>query len=342
VKRTLSVFLLALALGFLGLYLVGGRSVFRLETYRLPEANLWLVLLCLAAFLTQWLLPALRLMLLSKHQGHDVPYGTTLLIHLIASLSAALTPSGSGGGPAIAAGFARAGVPWGHSIGMAIQAFVLDLVFFAWVAPLSLTYLIASGIIWLPMNIIVLTILSTALAIAASIILGRYPRIAVRVFLWLAQRKLLVRFKRRLVMAGRDYYRSASIFMSLSFSSWLFLQALSGLAWLGSFVLFWGLLSLYHEVGFLATIAVLNVISLLSFIMPTPGASGFIEVAIGYGTSTQVSSAGLAPPLLLWRLLSFYLIYAVGPVAGWLLFTRPFKPLVRRPGFLARRRDKSG
>jgi uncharacterized protein (TIRG00374 family) len=322
VKRTLGALVLALGLSLLGIYIIGGPAVLEARTYTLPQWNGALLLFCVFAFVSQWLFPALRLVVLAKEQGYPVPYRSALLIHLVTVLSAAVTPSGSGGGPAIVAGFASLGVPWGRSIGIAIQLFVLDLVFFSWAVPLSLVFLIASGIIALPLNIIVLAVASAGLAVAGSVVLGRYPRLAVRLMLSLARRPLLTRFRGRIQAAARDYYRSTRVFMGLPLAPWFNLQVLSALGWLINFALFWGLVNLYHAVSPLVIVAVLNITTLISFVIPTPGAAGFMEVAVGYGTSSQVSSAELAPALLLWRLASFYFIYAVGPLAGWLLFSR--------------------
>nr|MDQ3398878.1 flippase-like domain-containing protein [Deinococcota bacterium] len=325
VKRSISIVVLSLGLGALGLYLVAGPRVFSAETYRLPSPDGNLLLLCFLAFTAQWLVPPIRLTVLSKQQRHALHYPTALLIHLIAFLSAAITPGGSGSAPAIVAGFKQVGMPWGRSIGMAIQITVLDLIFFAWAVPLSLLYLMLSGVSYLSVNIVVYAALSAALAVAGSVMLGRYPRLAVRFMLFLSRRPVLGRFKRRLQMTARDYYRSTRVFMNLGWLPWFYLQSLGAVGWLSTFVLFWGLLNLYHQVDFLAVMAMLNIATLLSFAIPTPGASGFMEVAVGYGTSTQISSTDLAAPLLLWRLGSFYLIYALGPLAGWLFFRRGVK-----------------
>jgi uncharacterized membrane protein YbhN (UPF0104 family) len=75
------------------------------------------------------------------------------------------------------------------------------------------------------------------------------------------------------------------------------------------------------EVGLLATLALLSSITLVSHVVPTPGASGFVEAAVGLSVG---AGGGAAAALLIWRLASFYVIFLLGPPAGWLLYlSRP-------------------
>ena len=47
-----------------------------------------------------------------------------------------------------------------------------------------------------------------------------------------------------------------------------------------------------------------------------------MEVAVGLGTSGLVERDVLAAPVLLWRVASFYAVFALGPLAGWMLYRR--------------------
>ena len=75
--RTVLVFLLSLALGFAGLYLVAGAELFRTETYRIETPTPWLVFVCVAAFFAEWLMPGVRLAASLPGSGykHLVPVG---------------------------------------------------------------------------------------------------------------------------------------------------------------------------------------------------------------------------------------------------------------------------
>jgi uncharacterized protein (TIRG00374 family) len=339
-KRTWSVIALSLGLGLLGLYLVAGKAIFRAETYRLAHLTPALGLLALTLLIGHWLLPAYRLKVLSRAQGHSLPFLTALFLHILGVFSSAITPSGSGSAPAIAAGFQRAGVPWGQGVGIAVQIMVLDLVFFAWVLPVSLVYLLLSGFTALPLQLVVLALASGLAAVAGAVVLGRYPRLAVRAFLWLARRASLRRFRPRLYAGARDYYRSSRLFMRISWRRWFSLQALSALSWLSGFALLWLLIDPGHGLPLVPTLAVLSVATLLSYVVPTPGGAGFIEVAVGYGIAAHVSQSELAAPLLLWRLGTFYLVFLLGPLATWLVLSGGLERVTRLAAKLPKRKGR--
>jgi uncharacterized protein (TIRG00374 family) len=107
-------------------------------------------------------------------------------------------------------------------------------------------------------------------------------------------------------------------------SYWLTLHLATAAGWFGGFVLLWLLLELYGvDAGLLATLAILSSVTLVSHFVPTPGGSGFIEAAVGLSIGANPGS-GVAAALLVWRLASFYVIYLLGPPAGWLLYqSRP-------------------
>lgn len=330
-KRVLLLILLSFALSFLGLYLVSRKALLEAALYRPERWNVWALPICILAFAGLWLVPALKLRVLAKAQNVSLSFISALAVHILGVFGAAITPSGSGGGPAIAAALQRLGVPWGMGIGMAVQIFILDLIVFAWAVPLSLIYLILSLRDDLPLSVQVLALVSAALAIGLAVALSRFPILVVRLILWLARWRLLQRGRRRLGALARDYYRSAKVFMAMPAPVWVKLQLLGAAGWLSSFVLFWGLLTLYSVgVHLPGVLSVLSIVTLTSFVVPTPGASGFTELAVGLSIGTQVPPVRFAAPLLLWRLASFYLAYLLGPVTGWLLLLR------RPPGWLRR------
>ncbi len=132
------------------------------------------------------------------------------------------------------------------------------------------------------------------------------------------------RFASWLRRVARDYYRSARAFLKLPASYWLTLNLVTAAGWFSGFLMFWLLLRLYGvEADLLATLAILSSITLVSHVVPTPGASGFVEPAVGL--SIGASPGGhAAAALLIWRLATFYVVFILGPPAGWLLYlSRP-------------------
>jgi glycosyltransferase 2 family protein len=323
-KRTLIALVLSLALGFAGLYLVVGWAVFRPETYRVQNPSISLIVLIVAAFLGKWLSPAVRIGLLCRGQKILFPYRSALLVHLSAMLVAAFTPNNTGVGPATAAALSRLGVPLGRGIGVVVQVFVLDLIFFSWAVPASIGYLLYSHKLALPSGVSAVAFSIAALAVAGAVVLSRYPRLVVRFILTAAKWSLLRRFAPRLRRTARDYYRSVKAYLRMPTIAWVSLNLVTIAGWFSSFVLFWLLLKLYGvEADLLATIAILSSVTLVSHVVPTPGASGFVESAVGLSISANTGGHAAAA-LLIWRLASFYVIFLLGPPAAWLLYlSRP-------------------
>lgn len=315
---------LSLALGFGGLYLAVGGALFETETYRVQNPSAFFLLVCVVALVAEWMAPGLKVSLLCRGQGIQMPYRPALLAHLVGVLGAALTPSNTGGVPATVAALGRLGVPVGKGIGVVVQVFILDLIFFSWSAPLGLGYLVYTRAISLPVRAEFLTIAAVSLAVAGATILSRHPRLVVRLLLALARWPFLGRFQTRLTNTARDYQRSARAYLKMPARTWISLHAITAVGWIAGFVILWALLHLYGvDAGLPTILSLLASIILASHFIPTPGGAGFIEAAVAL--SVGAGAGGVAAAVLLWRLLSFYLIFLIGPVAGWLLYLS--KPL---------------
>jgi glycosyltransferase 2 family protein len=322
-KRTAIALLLSLALGLGGLYLVVGEAVFRPETYRVRNLGVPLVVLTVVASLAKWFSPAVRIGLLCRGQKIPLPYHSAVLVHLVAMFVAALAPQNTGFGPATVAALSRLGVPIGRGIGVAVQVAVLDLIFFAWVVPASIGYLVYSDALELPPGAGVAALVTGCLAIVAAAALSLRPQLIVGLIFAVARWQFMARFASRLRRIARDYYRSARAFLKMPASYWLTLHLATAAGWFGGFLLLWLLLKLYGvDAGLLATLAILSSLTLVAHFVPTPGGSGFIEAAVGF--SIGAAGGSVAAALLLWRLASFYVVYLLGPPAGWLLYqSRP-------------------
>jgi uncharacterized protein (TIRG00374 family) len=322
--RALAIFGFSLALGFAGLYLVAGNQIFRIETYRVRDPSVLVIAFCAIAFIAEWFVmdPA-RIWLLCRDQKIPLPFRSAVLVHLTSMFVASVTPGNAAVGPTTAVALKHLGVPFGNSIGIAIQVIVLDMIYFAWTVPLSLGYLIYSDTLRLPPGPAFAAFGTVVLAIVGAVFLTRYPRPVARLILAVARWPILSRFAPRLRKIARDYYRSARAFKTMALSTWLALNLVVAAGWFSGFALFWLLLKLYGvDAGLLATLAIVNSITVVAHIFPTPGGSGFIEAAVGL--SIGASGGNVAAALLAWRLASFYVVYLLGPPAGWLLYqSRP-------------------
>jgi len=331
-KRIIVALVLSVALGFVGLYVAAGEALFEAETYRIKNPSAPVIAVCVVAFLAEWLTPAIRIRMLCRAQNIVVPYRSALLVHLLSVLGAIVTPNNSGQGPVLVAALNRLGVPLGAGIGVVMQIFVLDLVFYAWVVPLSLWYLLYSDVVVLPASVEVFALAVAALVAIGAVFLGRYPRLIVSLLLAAAKWRPLERFGNRLRKVARDYHRSSRAYLSAPGSTWLALHAVTPIGWLAASVLLWGLLQLYGiDVDLLATLALLSSISLVSQFVPTPGGgAGFVEAAVGLSVGYYATGGSVAAALIVWRLAALYLVFLVGPLAGWLLLLSPPVKRIRR------------
>ncbi|MGB3634180.1 MAG: lysylphosphatidylglycerol synthase transmembrane domain-containing protein [Rubrobacteraceae bacterium] len=321
--RTLVVLSLSLVLGLAGLYLVAGAELFRVETYRMKNVGPWIFAVCGGAFLAEWLMPAVRLQLLGRNQSVKLSYSSALLVHLISVFGALVTPGNAGGGPTAAVALNRIGLPFGKSLGIVLQVFILDLFFFAWVVPLSLAYLLISDTVELPIAIEAVGLGMAALALAGAVALGRYPRPVVALLLAASNWRAVHKFEVRIRGVARDYYRSSRSYGKTPALLRAVLNTVTAIHWLAAFVLFWGFLELYGvDLSLAVTLALLNILTLVSLFVPTPGGAGFVEAAVGLSVGSYAVSGSVAGALLLWRVLAFNIIFLVGPFAGWLLYLR--------------------
>lgn len=316
-KRILAMLALSVSLGVIGLWFVYRGELLRPENYRPLQLQPLLLGLVLLTFLAQLLAPVVKLSLLCRFQGVPLRLRWALLVHLAGVFGAVITPGSSGGAPAIVMALTRLGVPLGKGVGVASQVFLLDLIFFSWAGPLGLGLLIYTGTIALPVDTEILTGIAVALAVALAVVIGRYPRLGSGALLWLAGRRPLQRFSRRLGAIARDYHRSAHAYLGFSTGKYALLHLFTLLGWLGNYLLLWALLMLYGiERSPVTVTALLANISLLATFVPTPGGSGFVEAAVGL----TAGGASATAPLVLWRLLTYYLFFVLGPAAAWLLF----------------------
>ncbi len=326
-KRIAIIFLLSLVLGFAGLYLVSPEAPLNLSRYHLVNWSLPFVTICIIMALTNLLTPAVRILILCREQVFPISYFTALKVTLTTNLASALTPGRAGGAPIIALALRHLGLPLGRGLNVTMQLIILDLIFYTWALPVCLIYLLGVTHISLPpeIEVLITVTISITVIIMTFAVLGLilYPKVIVRLLLWLARMRLLRHTGIKLKKIAKDYYRSVRLFKRMKFRTWFSIQFITAFGWLSNYLLLWGLLGLYGILtNPLETVAGLTIITFSSNFVPTPGGSGFMEAAVGF--STDLSRAGVfAAPLVVWRLITYYLIFVVGPLATWSLYHIP-------------------
>ncbi len=341
-KRLLALFLLAVGLGIGGLYLATREAVLSPSTYQLTNPNALLIAVAMGSLIALWLAPVVKLRVLAAAQGLRLGVGEAFLGHVAQVFGTAMTPSGTGGGPAMMLAFERLGIPVGTGLGIAIQLFVLDLAALGVLIPVGLVYLLAFSPLELPRATSLLGGLLAALALAGSIALARYPRLIYSLVLWLSGRRALQRFSERLARVAREYYVSAVAFRDMPLRTWSLLHGSNLVAWLGSFALFWSLLQLYGaDARLLDVLSVLSIVTLIGFFVPTPGASGITELMVGLAVGATETAGTIAAPVALWRAGTFYVVYLLGPLCAWVLLSRSRGSWGEGRKLLPRRRERA-
>ncbi len=326
--RSLTVLSLSFGLGLLALYWLVGPALLSAETYHLRNLEPSIIAFCLIILLTYWFFPVLRLKLLCAYQGLQLSILTSFMVQLSTNFGALIMPGKLGGVPVLILALQKLGLPLGAGIGLVAQLILLDLAYFAFLVPLSVLYVFSTGMLSLPPTVsylvLALSILLFLLGITLSFLLKLSRPLLSRFGNLPLFRALTKHFEKRTLHIARDYQQSVTRFSDISVLQRLSLQLLTMLGWLSRSTLLWGLLVLFDVHTLLLNILTsLNIINLLSSIMPTPGGSGFVEIAIGWSLRTrQVEAILLASPILLWRLLTYYINFALGPLSTWLLYRK--------------------
>ncbi len=139
------------------------------------------------------------------------------------------------------------------------------------------------------------------------------PRLLLGMVNWCLKWPYLRRARERVMKEMRSYVRRARTLGTQSPSFYLNGFLLTGLSWVARY----GLVVLIVQSVYLNVDAVLlflrsAAMMLVGLIMPTPGGSGGIEGLYALFVGPLVPASLVAPTLLTWRLLSYYLFIALG------------------------------
>jgi uncharacterized protein (TIRG00374 family) len=258
-------------------------------------------------------------MALCRDQGERVPFVVAVRVHALALFGTMITPGGSGGAPALAFSLTRGGHPAAESWSVAIGIFAIDTLFFAWSLPLALPLLIAAGAlpastVWLPLGAIAVA-LSVALATLLMFRLVWLRSLASWLF-----RGPLLRLRRRALRGVDRFVQASNAFPTGRWGWHLRMQGLTAVSWLGFFaVLPMVAAGFGASAAPLALVGFQLIVTAVSAVVPTPGASGFFEAAIGAFVLRLDRLAPASAIALTWRLITFYLFFGVGMLLGGIL-----------------------
>ncbi len=321
--RILRPLLISAVFGLLGLgaALVFGQPEDLLVIRKLSVRTLgWSALLLAASFLCG----GLRVRLLAGTLGYRVRLPSAVRGHILGLFSAAVTPSGSGNAPAIALMLTRDGLDKAHAWSVALYTGVVDLLFFAWGVPVALLTLKLTGHLprtpWLLGSGLTVSVLFIALWYLLTFHLAATPKLVERLFRW----RPLRRYRRRAERFTGTLTETLGRLSATTWSQHFSLQALAVGLHLSVFAMFSLIAAeLGLDLPVLPTLATLFLVFVLSHVVPTPGGSGFLELTLPLLLLPE-RPAAVAPAVLVWRLISFYSVFLLGPSLGGAALARRF------------------
>jgi uncharacterized protein (TIRG00374 family) len=231
-------------------------------------------------------------------------------------VSATVTPGGAGNTPAIALVLQHHGAESSAAWAVGVAIFRADAVFHAW---------------GLPFALVALYVLGTIPSTGTWMIAGGAAILITAALAWLMQFKLhwlrpvteailrgpLLRFRRRGLRFMDDMLASDKVFAEAPARWQLAVQAYTAASWIALFSVLWFLArGLDVLVGPIEAIAMQLVVMTTSVLVPTPGGSGFFELGISYLLLAEGGGANVPAVVLLWRLITFYSTFVLGPLLG--------------------------
>jgi glycosyltransferase 2 family protein len=292
----------------------------------LVQFNATGALLLVPTLLTWWGLMGLRVQILASQLpgGKNITLWRGTQASLLSLFSAAVTPAASGSSVGLGWFLSRFIDPK-QATAIAVYGLVLDLVFYAWSLPLS--YFILQ---WRKLDLGIpllgtLVLFGTVVAMVLAWGLANGGKSLSRVVWQIFSLGVLKRFRRG---AFGFVQRTAKEISSLRQMPWwvqLQLHLINGASWIFHFAAFNVVahaLSIpnFDHIGILAA---QSLVVSSSFVVPTPGGSGYFEFALGKVFSViGVSKDAITPLVLVWRLLSYYLYILIGPMIGGLALLR--------------------
>ena len=273
------------------------------------------LLLSTALVLVNFLCGAVRLCVLARVSGGALSLWQGLRAYLLGRFSDLVTPGGSGQMPVMGLALIRGGLEASKAWAATLYTAILDLLFFGGTVPLAL--LLLSTSVGFPVDSLLLPALGLSVAF-----LGCWYLLAYRLA-WLRpvlEGLFTLPFLKRYgegVLASFGKLTQAMALVSRRPLVQPLLLAVTAPLHLSNYAVFYVVAaSLGAELDLLLTVATVLVASVTSFVVPTPGGSGYIEFATLSLFELQTDAAQIAPALVVWRVFNYYVFFLIGPALG--------------------------
>ena len=265
--------------------------------------------------LVNFLCGAVRLQVLARVSGGTLSLWQGLRAYLLGRFSDLITPGGSGQMPVMGLALIQGGMDAPKAWAATLYTAILDLLFFGGAVPLAL--LLLSANVGFPAD----SLLLPALALSVAF-LGFWYLLAYRLA-WLKPvlgalftLPLLARWREG-ALTSFDKLTDAAALTSRRPLVQFLLLAVTAPLHLSNYAVFYVVAaSLGAELDLLPTLATVLVASVTSFVVPTPGGSGYTEFATLSLFELQTDAAQIAPALIVWRIFNYYVFFLIGPALG--------------------------
>ena len=277
-----------------------------------PVSLLLAILVLFGSFLSS----SFRMQIFAKQINQSINLWQALRIHILGMFSAAITPSGSGNAPAIALMLNHHGASHASAWAVAVATFANDTMFFSWSMPIALFILHFSKIYQSSLATDILGIVAIVVTALASFLFS-FKLVWLEPIVNFILKGPLKRFKSSALSFVSSLIIAHNFFKKAPLSWYLKIQALTAIGWISFFAsLYFVATGFNSNINFFVLEAYQSTITTLSFIVPTPGASGFFELGIAPLLKTAGNDKVVAAIILVWRLLSYYSIFILGPIVG--------------------------
>lgn len=312
VSLLLSTAAIALAVFWLG----DPGDLLQLGRLSLPAVALGLLLLFVNLFAG-----GLRLYLLTRVAGEYLNVWRSTRAFILGLFGAAVTPSGGGNGPATAISLGRDGVSSSAAWSVTLYTSLLDLVFFAWALPAGALLLFWRGL--LDPRLLLVAVLLAAACLVLWYGASRHLHRAQRLGGWIFSTPMLVRWRRRAVRFLAALGETTRTVNAANAPMHIALHLTSGLLHLSQYAIFHVfLVTLGGDSELLQTLAVMALVSITTHLVPTPGASGYLEFAMSYIFSRTSEAGTVAAAVVAYRALTFYASILLGAGLGGVVLAK--------------------
>lgn len=316
IRVGVTVFVVASLLGFGALFLITRDLRGSISGFRHFDLRWALPALILASM--DWFGSGLRIWLLTRPLGIRLSYLRCAQIGGVSAALAYLTPSGTGGGPALLYGLVRSGVSLGRTVATNFASVIVNLTFLSLAGFAAWFFGAASGIedVYLPVaNISAATLFEwSALGFAGVgvvvLLLSAAPRLPRLIILRLFGRTPRVR---KVLRVLQELHGSLIIYARKGKLA-LLLAVLSNVLQFGArFVLGWVVLRGFGvDAAFWDVVTLHILLQFLLYFMPTPSGSGIGEMLAPALMSPFLDDNLLVAYTAVWRFFLNYLTILIG------------------------------